>query len=58
MQEFVNQRYLDRTAIDKNDPSQLEFTWGSRAKNELTYRSALQFVADVSIQKYIIYLII
>lgn len=25
-----------------------EFTWGSRAKNELTYRSALQFVADVS----------
>lgn len=34
--------------IDKNDPEQFEFTWGSRARNELTYRSALQFVADVS----------
>ncbi|KAG5334401.1 NSE3 protein, partial [Acromyrmex charruanus] len=46
--DFVNQRYLEKVIINKNDPTDFEFTWGSRAKNELTYRSALQFVADVS----------
>jgi len=45
--EFVNQRYLEKTMIDKNDPSQFEYMWGSRARNELTYRSALKFVADI-----------
>lgn len=53
--DFVNQRYLEKTMIDKNDPPQFEFTWGSRARNELTYRSALQFVADIygcSIKKW------
>lgn len=53
MQEFVNQRYIEKTMINKNDPSQFEYTWGSRARNELTYRSALQFVADVSTKIYI-----
>lgn len=41
--------------IDKNDPSQFEYTWGSRAQNELTYRSVLQFVADVSTKIYNIF---
>ncbi|XP_011169470.1 non-structural maintenance of chromosomes element 3 homolog isoform X1 [Solenopsis invicta] len=45
--EFVNQRYLERNVIDKNDPSEYEYSWGSRAHNELNYRSALQFVADI-----------
>ncbi|KYN21009.1 Melanoma-associated antigen G1 [Trachymyrmex cornetzi] len=45
--DFVNQRYLEKVIKNKNDPMDFEFTWGSRAKNELTYRSALQFVADI-----------
>jgi len=45
--EFVNQRYLEKTMVDKNNSSQVEYTWGSRAQSELTYRSALQFVADI-----------
>ncbi|XP_012056622.1 PREDICTED: melanoma-associated antigen G1 [Atta cephalotes] len=45
--DFVNQRYLEKVIINKNDPTDFEFTWGSRAKNEFTYRSALQFVADI-----------
>ncbi|KYN34136.1 Melanoma-associated antigen G1 [Trachymyrmex septentrionalis] len=45
--DFVNQRYLEKVIINKNDPTDFEFTWGSRAKNELTYHSALQFVADI-----------
>ncbi|XP_012529561.1 non-structural maintenance of chromosomes element 3 homolog [Monomorium pharaonis] len=45
--EFVNQRYLDKTLIDRNDPTKFKYAWGSRAQNELTYRSALQFVADI-----------
>ncbi|XP_024878499.1 non-structural maintenance of chromosomes element 3 homolog [Temnothorax curvispinosus] len=45
--EFVNQRYLERTMIDKYDPTKFEYSWGSRAKNELTYRSALTFVGEI-----------
>lgn len=45
--DFVNERYLEKRPVDKNDQSQLEYTWGSRAENELTYRSVLQFVADL-----------
>ncbi|XP_018397940.1 PREDICTED: non-structural maintenance of chromosomes element 3 homolog [Cyphomyrmex costatus] len=53
--EFINQRYLEKTMINKNDPTDFELTWGSRAKSEFTYRSALQFVADIygcSIKKW------
>ncbi|XP_011690161.1 PREDICTED: melanoma-associated antigen G1-like [Wasmannia auropunctata] len=53
--EFVNQRYLEKIMIDKNDPLQVEYKWGSRARNELSYRSALQFVAETygcSIKKW------
>ncbi|XP_029678581.1 non-structural maintenance of chromosomes element 3 homolog isoform X1 [Formica exsecta] len=45
--DFVNERYLEKTLVDKNDPSLFEYTWGSRAENELTYRSVLQFVANI-----------
>lgn len=44
--DFVNERYLEKI-VDKNDPTQLEYKWGSRAENELTYRSVLQFVANI-----------
>ncbi|XP_011634072.1 non-structural maintenance of chromosomes element 3 homolog isoform X3 [Pogonomyrmex barbatus] len=53
--EFVNQRYLEKIITNKNDPTQFEYAWGSRARNEFTYRSALQFVADIygcSIKKW------
>lgn len=58
IQDFVNERYLEKISVDKNDQSQLEYTWGSRAENELTYRSVLQFVADVSSKLYNIFTII
>ncbi|KAL0120294.1 hypothetical protein PUN28_008148 [Cardiocondyla obscurior] len=44
--EFVNQKYLEKRTID-NELSLFEYVWGSRAINEVTYRSALQFVANV-----------
>ncbi|XP_029175685.1 non-structural maintenance of chromosomes element 3 homolog [Nylanderia fulva] len=45
--DFVNERYLEKKSVDKNDQSRLEYIWGARAENELTYRSVLQFVADI-----------
>ncbi|XP_011863552.1 PREDICTED: melanoma-associated antigen G1-like [Vollenhovia emeryi] len=45
--QFVNQRYLEKKIMDKNNPSQVEYVWGPRAENELTYRSVLQFVAEI-----------
>lgn len=56
LQDFVNERYLEKI-VDKNDPTQLEYKWGSRAENELTYRSVLQFVANVSFKLYNIFTI-
>ncbi|XP_032687820.1 non-structural maintenance of chromosomes element 3 homolog [Odontomachus brunneus] len=45
--DFVNQRYLEKIIIDKDDPTKLEYKWGSRALHEITFRSALEFVANV-----------
>lgn len=45
--DFVNERYLERKYVDKNDLSKLEYKWGSRAENELTYRSVLEFVSNI-----------
>ncbi|EZA46715.1 Melanoma-associated antigen G1 [Ooceraea biroi] len=44
--DFVNQRYLEKI-VNKDDTSQVEYAWGRRAKNEITYRSALEFVAEI-----------
>ncbi|EFN84394.1 Melanoma-associated antigen G1 [Harpegnathos saltator] len=45
--DFVNQRYLQKVMIDKNDSTKIEYKWGCRALNEVTYRSALEFVANI-----------
>lgn len=47
-QDFVNQRYLEKIVANKEDPTKLEYKWGCRALNEITYRSTLEFVASVS----------
>lgn len=55
VQDFVNERYLSKQVLDKNDPSNFEYVWGSRAKSEITYRSCLEFVAKVNVQLYHIF---
>lgn len=45
--DFINQRYLEKSIIDKNDPSKFEYKWGCRAQNEISYRSALEFVSKI-----------
>ncbi|XP_014483260.1 PREDICTED: melanoma-associated antigen G1-like isoform X2 [Dinoponera quadriceps] len=53
--DFVNQRYLEKIIPDKNDPTKVEYKWGCRALNEITFRSALEFVAtiyDMSLNKW------
>lgn len=48
----MNQRYLTKI-INKDDASQVKYEWGKRAKYEITYRSALEFVAEVSCKLHV-----
>ncbi|XP_020294168.1 non-structural maintenance of chromosomes element 3 homolog [Pseudomyrmex gracilis] len=43
--EFVNEKYLTRISTEKNNTTQVEYKWGSRAENEISYKSVLEFVA-------------
>ncbi|XP_012228635.1 non-structural maintenance of chromosomes element 3 homolog [Linepithema humile] len=45
--DFVNQRYLAKVVPEKNELSDFEYVWGNRAENEITYRSCLEFVANI-----------
>ncbi|XP_053987644.1 non-structural maintenance of chromosomes element 3 homolog [Hylaeus volcanicus] len=44
---FVQQRYLEKVAVDKDDPTKIEYKWGMRAEYEVTRRSCLEFVSQI-----------
>ncbi|CAL7948048.1 unnamed protein product [Xylocopa violacea] len=46
-QVFVAQKYLDKIVVEKNNSTEIEFKWGSRAEHEFSRRTALEFISRV-----------
>ncbi|KAK1119416.1 hypothetical protein K0M31_013245 [Melipona bicolor] len=44
---FVAQGYINRTVLETNDSTNVEFKWGYRAEYEFSRRKALEFVSQV-----------
>ncbi|XP_076232093.1 non-structural maintenance of chromosomes element 3 homolog [Calliopsis andreniformis] len=44
---FVNQGYINKTVVEQNDLSKVEFKWGPRANHEFSRRKSLEFVSQV-----------